>query len=621
MTRTRTRTCPFPSFLGLSLACGFLSGAHGADAACAPAWQGTVIIDGESLGNWTVEADAGSSGSLGLTEGLVGAHAIALAWNIGTGQWVQGVRRFAPPLDLSHADIFGLSLKGGGSAETSNVVAIMFADDKNVFYGCAFGDKERGLNLIDRPLINLPVPRKALWFFFSFDGSTAIDWTRIDRFFIVVKRPAAGAGGGSGKLIVDHVQWDIAADWPRQEHFETVASAPDAARAAIAYLVSQQTARGLLVSWKQEPTPTAWLYDQALALLALTRAGEWNGGTPLGEAALAARDLADFLLAAQKPDGHFARAWRPATGVELVDDLWMGDQAWCVLALAEYAKKSKAVQARAAAQQGAGWIAARIDEKGKTVASTEGNVDAWWALIATERYGDAAKIAEYLLRDDTVWDAEQRRWWRGYNDPGIAMDAATWLSAFARHPLVGAPDRGLAALSFVRRTLVAASDDGTRCGFDGMGPVSIWNEGTAQYVAAGGRDAQAFLDSLLESQLPDGSMQGSPDSWSSDCCGWLSPWSGVAPTSWLYFALTGLPFPLELPVARGDANADGRYDIADPIVILSHLFASGTIDVPCPRGVADANADGAVDIADPIFLLAFLFAHGPAPDRPITTCE
>jgi hypothetical protein len=97
----------------------------------------------------------------------------------------------------------------------------------------------------------------------------------------------------------------------------------------------------------------------------------------------------------------------------------------------------------------------------------------------------------------------------------------------------------------VRRTLVTNARDVDRrlCGFDGQGPVGIWYEGTAQYVAAGGEGAQDFLGALLSRQRADGSMPGSPENHATDAFGWLSRWSGVAPTAWLYFAITGQPFP------------------------------------------------------------------------------
>ena len=108
----------------------------------------------------------------------------------------------------------------------------------------------------------------------------------------------------------------------------------------------------------------------------------------------------------------------------------------------------------------------------------------------------------------------------------MAMDVNTWPSVFSRHSTVNQPQRGLDALSFVRRVMITDSNDGSLIGFDGMGPVSVWNEGTAQYVAAGGPDSELFLNNLLSQQHTDGSMPNSPDNWGTPW-GWLSTMSGL----------------------------------------------------------------------------------------------
>jgi hypothetical protein len=64
----------------------------------------------------------------------------------------------------------------------------------------------------------------------------------------------------------------------------------------------------------------------------------------------------------------------------------------------------------------------------------------------------------------------------------------------------------------------------------------------------------------------------------------------------------GMPTPGYF--SRGDANGDGQHDIADPILMLGHLFLDMT--VPCLDSV-DVNDDGAANIADPISLLQCLF--------------
>lgn len=552
MNFTMTRLIKLTVF-GAILFCVFLfSSISLANPDCAPGWQGSMLIDAESLQNWTVESDSGSSGGLQPSEGLTG-QAVQLNWNIGTGNWAQAKYTFPQPVNLSGADLFGVSLHGGPT-EAANTVAIMFADVNNVFYGYDMRGDNSGINQINRWLINLPLPKKVFYYFFTLgNGGTEIDWSRINRVFVVVKRPAAGVGGGVGQLRIDQFQYDTVANWPRQISFDTAHAAtvsPQVAQHAVDYLLASQASTGLFISWQQEPSQKAYLYDQALVLIVLTREGTWQQSRPDNDAAQAAQRLVTFMNQAQKGEGYWPRVWNPYTGEKLSDDDWVGDQAWWVMALSSYAARSGDTTARASAQRGAEWLATRIDTSGKVVPSTEGNVDVWWAMIATERFADADRIQGYLLNEATVWDANMHYWWRGFKDPVVAMDAATWLSAFSRHSRVNQSERGLAALSFVRRTLVTQSDDGTLCGMDGMGPVSVWNEGTAQYVAAGGADGKAFLDTLVAQQNPDGSMPGSPDNWASDTYGWLSHWSGLAPTAWLYFAVKGSPFPTTLVVTK-----------------------------------------------------------------------
>src|SRR5262245_42312598 len=65
---------------------------------------------------------------------------------------------------------------------------------------------------------------------------------------------------------------------------------------------------------------------------------------------------------------------------------------------------------------------------------------------------------------------------------------------------------------------------------------------------------------------------------------------------------------------RGDANADQRTDISDPLSILGCLFSGGA----CPgcRDAADANDDGSLDMSDVVYLLNFLFLTGAPPRAP-----
>jgi hypothetical protein len=68
---------------------------------------------------------------------------------------------------------------------------------------------------------------------------------------------------------------------------------------------------------------------------------------------------------------------------------------------------------------------------------------------------------------------------------------------------------------------------------------------------------------------------------------------------------------------RGDANVDGKVDIADGIGLLGHLFLGGS--APCLRAM-EINLDGKVDLSDAVSLLGHLFLGGPAPAQPFPEC-
>jgi PKD repeat protein len=64
---------------------------------------------------------------------------------------------------------------------------------------------------------------------------------------------------------------------------------------------------------------------------------------------------------------------------------------------------------------------------------------------------------------------------------------------------------------------------------------------------------------------------------------------------------------------RGDTNASGDMNIADPVYLLAYLFASGP--APTCEETGDCNNDGKINIADPVAALAYLFASAdPLPD-------
>ena len=79
------------------------------------------------------------------------------------------------------------------------------------------------------------------------------------------------------------------------------------------------------------------------------------------------------------------------------------------------------------------------------------------------------------------------------------------------------------------------------------------------------------------------------------------------------------PMGMEGPsFIRGDANADGKVNLADGVFVLNFLFAAG-VPLDC-KEASDANADATTNIADVVYILNFLFTGGDEPPAPFPEC-
>jgi hypothetical protein len=74
---------------------------------------------------------------------------------------------------------------------------------------------------------------------------------------------------------------------------------------------------------------------------------------------------------------------------------------------------------------------------------------------------------------------------------------------------------------------------------------------------------------------------------------------------------TGAEYPM---FKRGDANGDGRVDLADAIALVSYLFLGHRR--PRCFDAADSNDSNVLDIADAIYMLMWLFSGGHEPPAP-----
>jgi parallel beta-helix repeat protein len=550
-----------------------------ADLCDLPAWNGTMLIDCDTpvidckspTNAWCVEARACPTWSLKPVSGMVGG-AVQLNYECETdpGSYVQAWYTFDPPVDLSDFDLFGISLRGSAAPpETSNRIRIMVADTNDVFFEATIGD----IAHINRWMINIPLPQ-SLFTRVWWSPPGPIDWTQINRFFVAVAPPPPPPETDwsrlqVGSLTIDHIQAVRSADWVPPGDFASVAPNPVVAQKAMDYIVSQQCAStGLFRSWSDDPEAWAWLYDQALALLILARERRWEE----------ADRLARFLVDHQKvagDQGHWAIGWNYCDpDIERLDE-WPGDQAWAAYALHRYAilrANKQALQALQTSTYSGNWLAQRIRPDGcvdthpRGTSSTEGNFDVWMAMMELGRTEDADHIAQ-CLESATLWDNNRRCWQRGEGDPVVALNANAWpAKGFALHPRINLPHMALHALGFVRRTLATRSDTKNvcepdlvgLCGLDFQGPISLHAEGMGSYIVAGGAESREYLAELLGLQGSDGGVRGSTEEWRTDTH-WLTCWKGIAPTAWLYFAVSGSPFVDAPNVLYVDGNATGTY--------------------------------------------------------------
>ena len=441
--------------------------------------------------------------------------------------WAQIRCNFDPPLDLSAYDHLRFDWRGDPAAANSLEVGLInpSASGEHIFargYNHATHHGWWGQLVI--PFAFLP----------PWEQGTTFDPGQVSAFFLSVVKDG-NDDGGDGRLAIDNVNALNVASRSVPLTFETVAANATASAAAATWLASQQRPTGLLKSWEPEPICTAHTYDQALALLVFIRAGMWTE----------ADALVGGLVEAQHPDGFWYKSYDcDDAGYPCVHcDDWEGDVAWAVYALSRYlAAGGSHPGARSALEDGAAWLATRLDGDGCLDNHTEGTLDIWWALQAAGPVHAAGAEAVKACLLGQFWDEEMGRfkggrdWWQPY------LDNQTWGAAFLR--AIGEEQKARRALSYAWQVLRLPAQGGQLYGLDGQGgPWSAWNEGMGQYVAVGGAGAADLLLELLAQQRADGAMPGSPDEFSGAGV-WTTRWHGVAPTAWLYHALHAGPFHL-----------------------------------------------------------------------------
>jgi hypothetical protein len=315
---------------------------------------------------------------------------------------------------------------------------------------------------------------------------------------------------------------------------------------AVQAIKDRQNPNGLLTTWMQDGS--SWLYGQGLALRVLTDEGVWEGSTPANDIAVAAEKLARFLAANQTAEGYWPRAWNASSGniivnVEGDNTVWMGDFPWIPGSLANYYRKSGDGQVLPAIIKAKGFLYHLIELNGKVntiniitrqeseVSNYEGYAAALYCLLELGDTVKAKQVMEYLM--DTGWDGDLQMWKEGPYSTRPVLLVNTWMSAIASS--MDYQMEGLNALSLVGKLLYTRGP-GTPWGFDGIGPIATWYEGTLSYIASGGPGSNALFTGLKDHINADGSVPAYNDNLGAIAGIWAVDWSSLDATSWLYFA-------------------------------------------------------------------------------------
>ena len=500
---------------------------------------GFTFLDFESTYNCFPVLPSDRPGVTGTVSAIAGYSDTALQLNYnlvtGNGNWAQVRCNFDPPLDLSAYDHLRFDWRGDPNAANSLEVGLINPNgsQETIFARGYHHPTHRSW------WGQLIIP---FGFLQPWTNGTTFDPSQVSAFFVSVVKDPVDDVGGIGRIAIDNLSAFNVISRPVPTTYEAVAPNPVASNAAAGWLASQQRGTGLVKSWEEESACIAHTYDQALALLVFTNEQMWTQ----------AFSLTNALSNTQNYNGSWFKSRNCDTLAVVEPNPWEGDIAWAIYALSAYIDAGGTHPvATAIRNRAADWLVTRINPADGclVIDHTEGTIDAWWALHAAgSAYTNAANGLKNCLLTQ-YWDEAMGRFKGGKSWYQPYLDNQTWGAAFLG--AIGEVEKARRALSYANAVLRLPVQGGQLFGFDGQGgPWSVWNEGAAQYVAAGGAEANDLLSEILAQQGIDGAMPGSPDEFSGGGV-WTTRWHGVAPTAWLYFALNCEPFhPSPIPCFR-----------------------------------------------------------------------
>ncbi len=497
-------------------------------------WEGNDIIPGSLF--WDVSAwNTGAAAGDNLTV-TSDSEAIHLHWEFGSGnrnKWVVYYIRLNSPISISNSDIIGLDVRGS-ICKSNRDFSLKFEDGTNqaVFFS-------HGLASIDRWVNRISIPKK------QFSGNP--DWNNIKVIAFAISSDASSADllPDTGTVSIRNLKIANMDLWQRATTYETLTQSnflDSVKNEALQGILERQVPNGLLYSWREDNA--SWLYGQGLVLKLLSLEGIWENKVAVNDYARAAEKLARFLVGQQFPAGYWPRGWNTLQGtVRSVDEvIWMGDFPWIITGLVNYYAQSGDEIVLPAIQKAKSFLYDLIEPSGKfyTVNTSTGekilvtNTEAYTSAInSVFELGDSATATTMLQYiSASTWDDHLLYWKEAIESSRPTLFSATWMSMLSYH--TNDSIKAINSLSFVGKVL-DTHGPGNPEGFDGIGPIATWYEGTLTYICAGGPKSQMLFDSLVNYRFADGTMPSYNDSLGGKADIWAVDWSSLDATSWLYF--------------------------------------------------------------------------------------
>jgi hypothetical protein len=545
-----------------------------------PGWSGDKIIPDALFMNTGLWTKNQSSLPEGDTCKLSSDDALHLHWIYGPGnrpKFVQAYIILANPVDLSGMDVFGIDIHGLAGKKWARHIELKF---ESLGHQAAY--TWENLAHLNRWGERFAVLKK------QFSNYQTVDWSSIRVISFAVTMNSGDntdIEADSGVVSFRNLIAQSMDHFSRADSFESLNSIPDEQlqmirENAAQAIVNRQKNSGLLTTWI--PDGSSWLYGQGLALKALCEEGQWNDGNPADDYATAAAKLAHFLATHQEPEGYWPRAWNFVSGSILVklegdNTVWMGDFPWIPGSLALYYRKSGDESVYPAIIKARTFLYDLIDGNGKVftknmvtglkseVSNYEGYAATLFGLLELGDTVKAKAVMDFVMNQG--WDNTLGIWKEGPGSSRPVLLVNAWLAALARR--MGYETESLEALSLAG-DLLYTRGPGDPYGFDGIGPVATWYEGTLSYIASNGPGGNALFAGVIPHINPDGTVPAYNENLGAIGGIWAVDWASLDATSWLYFAAAG-----KTPFAYTGADQDLFTEINPPLNEAIDMYLAG----------------------------------------------